>query len=325
MADEGLRVAVVGAGQHAQTTVYPAMIAAGYDIQAVVTRHIDTATATARRFGGRRGFDDVEKMLSLVVRDIEAIVMVLPADGYEQTLIKCLSVGKPIYCEKPVALSAEALRRIEKVRERSGTTVMVGYMKRFAPAYERAHALIQDPEFGGATAYSSHWGMGPGFPTLDYLMHENATHHLDLARFLMGEMAELAAWAYEPVERSISAGILMKFETGAVGTLQINNNSAWDHDNEWISITGRGPVVVVDNVDTCIYRDPGKGERRWTPNYTVPIPATSSLTVCGFTGALKHFASVVRDGAPCRSDLASALRTMELAERVLAAIAHRTQ
>jgi predicted dehydrogenase len=165
--------------------------------------------------------------------------------------------------------------------------------------------------------------MGSGFPTLDYLMRENATHHLDLARFLMGEVVEVAAWAHEPVEQAISTGILLKFESGAVGTLQVNSNSAWDHNNEWISVTGRGPVVLVDNVDSCLYRVPGEPERRWVPNYTVPIPRTSSLTVTGFTGALMHFVDVVRDGMPCRSDLGSALRTMELAERVLAAAARR--
>jgi predicted dehydrogenase len=226
----------------------------------------------------------------------------------------------PVYCEKPAALDAATLARLENHRAKAGVTVMVGYMKRFAPAYERARALLQAPGFGGPTAYCAYWGMGPGFPTLDYLMKENATHHLDLARYLMGEVSELTAWAYAPGEQSFSTSILLKFESGAVGTLQVNNNSAWDHDNEWISITGRGSVVLVDNVETCLYRVPEEAERRWTPNYTVPIPRTSSLAVTGFTGALTHFVDVVRGGAPCRSDLRSALRTMELAERVLRAV-----
>jgi hypothetical protein len=96
-----------------------------------------------------------------------------------------------------------------------------------------------------------------------------------------------------------------------------SNNSAWDHDNEWISVTGRGHVVLVDNVQICNYRVPGEPEKRWEPNYTVPVRRTSSLSVTGFTGAFDHFAKVVRDRIPCRSDLKSALKTMELSERVL--------
>jgi predicted dehydrogenase len=112
MDDTGLRVAVVGGGRHAQNTIYPAMISAGYDIQAVATNHLRTAESAARRFGGRRSFDSVENMLSDVCRDIEGIVVILPADSYEQTLINCLPAGLPIYCEKPVALDSAALHRI---------------------------------------------------------------------------------------------------------------------------------------------------------------------------------------------------------------------
>ncbi len=84
-----------------------------------------------------------------------------------------------------------------------------------------------------------------------------------------------------------------------------------------------GAVVLVDNVDTCIYRLPGQGERRWRPNHTVSTPSSSSLLVTGFVGAFRHFADVVRGGAPCRSDLGSALRTMDMVEQVLAAATPR--
>jgi len=322
MDERGLRVAVVGAGSHARTTIYPALLAAGYQIQAVVTQTLRTAEAAARHFGAR-AYDDLDRMLAEVAGDVEAIVLVLPPDGYEAPLTKCIAAGFPVYCEKPVALHAASLRRLESVRAQAGVTVMAGYMKRFAPAYQRARDLVVETAFGGATAYNAYWGMGPGFHNFDVLLRENATHHLDLARFMLGEVKDVAAIAFEPEQASLAMAVLLHFESGAVGTLQINNNSAWDHDNEWISVTGRGPVVLVDNVDTCIYRLPGQGEQRWRPNYTLPALSTSSLMVAGFVGAFNHFAEVVRAGAPCQSDLYSALRTMELAEQVLAAAAPR--
>jgi len=315
-----LSVAVIGAGRHAQRIVYPAMIAAGYQILAVATRHMETAQRAGRKFGGGAAFDNVERMLQKLGSEIEAVVVVLPPDGYEEAVMTCLRFGLPVYCEKPVAMNSDTLHRLERERAKERKTVMVGYMKRFAPAYERAQGFVQAPHFGGATAYNAYWGMGPAAPTLEFLMLESAVHHLDLARFIMGEVKDLAAWAHEPEKSSIGIGLLLRFESGAVGTLQVNTNSSWDHDNEWISVTGRGPVVLVDNVETCTYRVPGDGERRWVPNYTVPIPRTSSLTVTGFTGALTHFAEVVRRGIPCRSDLASAVKTTELAERVISAV-----
>src|SRR5436190_1824980 len=104
MAEGGLRVGVIGAGGHATNTVYPAMIAAGYDIRAVATRHQESAEKAAARFGGREAFGDVEAMLEKVGKDVEGIVCVLPADDYEETLLKVIPSGLPIYCEKPVSL-----------------------------------------------------------------------------------------------------------------------------------------------------------------------------------------------------------------------------
>lgn len=318
MNGDGLRVAVVGAGEHARTTIYPAMNAAGYVVEAVATRSIDTASVMARRHGGQ-AFDDVERMLDEVGGGIEAIMMILPASGYKEALLKCLPSGLPIYCEKPVALHSATLRRFEEIRSATGQPFMVGYQKRFAPAYERARSLIQADDFGGATAYHAYWGMGAGFyEDFDYFMRENAAHHLDLARHLMGEVIDLKIFTHIPSAMSMAAGLLMRFESGAVGALQVNTNSAWDHDNEWITVAGRGPVVLVDNVETCIHRVPGEAERRWVPNYTVPAPANSSLTVTGFTGAFRHFTDVVRNKETCRSDLSSAIRTMELVETAIA-------
>jgi predicted dehydrogenase len=318
MTGDGLRVAVVGAGMHARTTVYPAMNAARYVVEAVATRSIDTASVLARRHGGQ-AFDDVERMLDKVGSNIEAIVMILPANGYDEALLKCLPSGLPVYCEKPVALHSATLRRFEEIRCATGQPFMVGYQKRFAPAHERTRALIRADEFGGATAYQAYWGMGAGFyQDFDYFMRENAVHHVDLARYLMGEVIDLRIFTQIPSATSMAAGLLMRFESGAVGTLQLNTNSAWDHNNEWITVAGRGSVVLVDNIETCIHRVPGEAERRWVPNYTVPSPANSSLTVTGFTGAFQHFTEVVRNKEACRSDLSSAIRTMELVEAAIA-------
>lgn len=317
MIPSGLRVAVVGAGRHALTTVYPALAAAGYTIRGIATRNAESAGAVAARYGAS-GYGDVDTMLQALQGEIDAIVIVVAPDDYQDVVIKCLSAGLPIYCEKPASLSTEALQNIEQARAAVGVTIMVGYMKRFASAYVRAKALMSDAAFGAATTYSSYWGMGPEHhPTLDYLMRENATHHLDLARFLMGEVASVEAWVHEPKERSIAVGVLLRFESGAIGTLNLNNLAAWDHNNEWISVNGHGPVILVDNVETCVHRVPGEPEQRWTPNYTVPDARNSSLEVTGFVGALRHFTDVVRHDAACESDLASAIRTMELAERIL--------
>jgi UDP-N-acetylglucosamine 3-dehydrogenase len=315
----GLRVGVVGCGWHATRTTYPALSAAEFEVRACCARHLDRAEATARRVGAPAAYDDVGRMLAERAAEMDAVVLVLPPDGYEGPALACLAAGLPVFCEKPAALDSAALRRMEEAAGAAGRALMVGYPRRFAPPYERARELLGDPRFGDAVAYQAHWSMGPRtFPSLDYFVRENAVHQLDLARFLLGEVSEvLALTAVRDGRHAVAASL--RFASGAVATLGLDDAGSWDHVNEWVSVAGDRANVVVDNLESCSFQAAGEPELRWSPNFTTPVPANSSLRLTGFVGGLEHFAAVVREGAPCRSDVASARRTTELAEAVLAA------
>ncbi len=86
-------------------------------------------------------FGSLDEMLDSIAGRVDAMVLVLPEDSYEAPLMASLGVGVPVYCEKPVAMSAEPLRRLERAAGEAGVTVMVSYMKRFAPAYSRAREV----------------------------------------------------------------------------------------------------------------------------------------------------------------------------------------
>ena len=312
-----INVALIGAGDHAKRVVVPALNVAGFRVRGVASKTGASAEALAGRLGAR-GYSSTLAMLTDLERQIDAVIIVLPPDQYAEPVNSCLERQLPVYCEKPVALEPQTLSRLEEHRARVHGVVMVGYMKRFAPGYRRAFELTQASDFGEPTALHAYWGMGPGFGTVEYFLCENAVHHLDLARYLMGEVSAVHVETKMAAPGSFSVGVLLKFESGAVGTLQMNTNSWWRQQNEWLSVTGRGATVIVDNVDRCTLLQPNSDSRMsWIPNYTVPLEENSSLSVMGFVPALRHFREVIRDGTPCASDLASAIRTTTLAHEII--------
>jgi len=315
-----INVALVGAGNHGRRVILPALHAAGYRVRGVASTTGKSADALGRRLGAR-GYSSADAMLTDLDGQIDAVIMVLPPDRYEEPLNTCLERGLPVYCEKPVALELDTLVRLEENRARLNGVVMVGYMKRFAPAYRRAFELTRASDFGELTAFHAYWGMGPGFGTLDNFLCENAVHYLDLARYFMGEVRTVHAEAKIESHASFSVGVLLRFENGAIGTLQMNNNTSWWQQSEWLSLTGRGAAVIVENVDRCTFFQPNSDSRMsWIPNYTVPHDETSSLNVMGFLPALNHFREVVRGRRTLESDLASAIRTTTLAHEIIARI-----
>jgi hypothetical protein len=67
---------------------------------------------------------------------------------------------------------------------------MVGFMKRFSEPYRRAREIAARPAFGPLTAYEARFTFGVYPPRSVYdFLNGFGCHHLDLARFLCGDIA----------------------------------------------------------------------------------------------------------------------------------------
>ena len=65
-------------------------------------------------------------------------VLVLNSDEYHaECVIAALERGLHVLVEKPMCLSPREAEEIIACRDRTGLTVMVGYMRRFAPGVHR--------------------------------------------------------------------------------------------------------------------------------------------------------------------------------------------
>jgi predicted dehydrogenase len=305
----------VGCGQHASGVLLPLLEAAGFELVATCARRLSTASAAANRFGAKSAYDDIEEMLRR--ERIDAVVACVPPPVYGAVIRACVEAGVPCFAEKPGAANAAQANELARLSRDRGVPVMVGYMKRFAPAYRQARACIADAAFGTAAIATFSFVMGEFDEDFSGYVIDNPVHHLDLARFLLGELE------VTQVTRGPSAGgrhavsVTTRTESGAPVVFQLASTGSWFSHNEFVHVWGAGSAVLVDNVDTCVLRPPTGPEQVWRPNYTIPLPENLTPTTLGFLPELAHFADVVTKGGACESDLDSAARTLALAEEIL--------
>src|SRR3712207_2641246 len=70
-------------------------------------------------------------------------VLVLNSDEFHaECVTSALNHGLHVLVEKPMCLSPREAAEIIEARDRTGLTVMVGYMRRFAPAFLEATELL---------------------------------------------------------------------------------------------------------------------------------------------------------------------------------------
>lgn len=306
-----MRVGVVGAGRHANAALYPALIESGFDLVAVTARSPERSAEAARRWGADRSYSSIDQMLD--TESLDGVVVAVPADTYLPIVARCIQAGIPVFCEKPAAQSAKQLMQLDRLASTAGVEVVVGYMKRFAPAYERARELIEDPSFGTPSLAHFTFAMGQIESYLDdvrYYLIDNPVHMIDLARHLVGELADISAVVNVVADFGVSISVIARSELGAACSFDFCTTAAFEHRGEYVEVYGRGNAVQIENVDTCIHRPIGAPAQITRPNYTLPIPANSSLVTMGFVPALEHFRDVIAGKSANRSSLESAARTL---------------
>ena len=126
-------------------------------------RRLHPEVATTRRF---------EDLLNGA--DLDAVVIATPVRFHYEMAKACLSVGKHVFIEKPMARTEAEAEELVALAEREGLVLMVGHTFLFSPAVRRMKEIVDAGDIGevqyicGAPAESGpvpeghQRGLGPG-------------------------------------------------------------------------------------------------------------------------------------------------------------------
>ena len=319
-----VRIGFIGCGNHASQNLYPALRLGvngspalkepSGELVACCDLDEGRAQRNARVFGFAHWYTDYRTMLER--EDLDCLFAVMHPRQQPAIAIDCLNAGKPVFVEKPPTETLEDAYSVKDACERSGKFAMIAFMKRFSKPYQRALSQMQRPEFGPPTTYEAHYNYGRyAAPEVYDFLNAFSCHHLDLARFFMGDVASVYALyvsrsggstgrpqTYTEVlrDRNRSAPqeeawlLSLQFASGAVGFLQTN---CLERVQERVTITGRGGWVTVDDWRrVTAYVGNTELPYSWEPNDQSPSDQFDSRTLHGYTGEVRHFIECVRDG-----------------------------
>ena len=137
-----LRVAVVGCGGIAQMMHLPTL-AERPDLFAV-TALADVNRATLEAVAGRYGVAAASTDYREVVgrADVDAVLL-LASGSHRDPALAALAAGKHLFVEKPLGFGVAETEEIAEAARRSRGRLMVGYHKRFDPAYLKAREEVR--------------------------------------------------------------------------------------------------------------------------------------------------------------------------------------
>lgn len=233
-------VAVLGAGRMGR--VHVRNLGAIPNANVVVVADPDRDAAERGRDLARAKRASADPMEAIHDPDVDAVVIVTPTTTHAALIEAALRAGKAVWTEKPIAQELSDTARIVDLWRATGIPVQVGFMRRFDPGYERAKQLIDAGELGRIEQFHA-YSRDVNPPPLEFLLHaggsflDMSVHDLDLARFLVGEVEEVHAWATTLFDERFTqasdwdtAAILLRFRNGALGVIETARHSTWDYD-----------------------------------------------------------------------------------------------
>ncbi|MGV9422810.1 Gfo/Idh/MocA family protein [Streptomyces sp. NPDC003656] len=214
---------------------------------------------------------------------VRAVSITAPNFLHREIGVAMAEAGKHVWVEKPVGLSGEDARVVADAVAKAGVQSAVGFNYRCAPAVETARDLIAAGELGAVThvrvrLFSDYAAHPDGALTWRYerarggsgVLGDLASHGVDLARFLVGDIASLAAdtavFVPErarpagataghalasggepgPVENEDYVNCLLRFASGARGVLEACRVSVGEQNNYGFEVHGTRGAVFWD-------------------------------------------------------------------------------
>lgn len=115
-------------------------------VTAIASRDLGKAQRAATDLGIDKAYGSYEQLLE--DPEIDGIYNPLPNHMHVPWSVKALEAGKPVLCEKPLALNAPEAAHLLAAQERTGVPVIEAFAPRHHPQWQRTRELVKAGRVG---------------------------------------------------------------------------------------------------------------------------------------------------------------------------------
>ena len=227
------------------------------ELVAVMRRNRELAKDYAKRHNVLKWYDNAELLIN--DHEIYAIYVATPPSSHMEYTIAAAKAGKPIYVEKPMAMSYEESIQMVDACKDNNVALFVAYYRRALPRFLKVKSLIDegligDVRFVNVRYYEKpreddingnlHWHTDPSIAGCGYFC-DLGSHIIDLLQFLLGAITEATGHASNqnriyPTEDIVSGEFLFDSGIHGVGVWAFN---ASENRDEVEIVGSKGKIV----------------------------------------------------------------------------------
>lgn len=248
-----IRFGIAGFGLHAVKRLMPGFAsAANCRVTALSRRDLRRAQQSAEQYNIPQAFDSTEKLCQSP--EVDAVFVATPNAAHHADVLSAIRCGKPVLCEKPMAMNARECHQMVEAARRAKVPLGVAQVFRFEQSTawlkeQIARGRIGKPVFARAEfsinvgpSHPRTWiqdrALAGGGPIADV-----GVHCIDVLRFILQDevvrVSALGDFDARSERVEAAAALLLEFSRGALGAALVSFQAAY-----------RTPVEVVGTEGT---------------------------------------------------------------------------
>ena len=352
MADNNLRVGLIGAGNWAGTAHLPAFAAqANVNVVGITDINPEHIRALSEKFG-IPGYADLGRMLEEA--DLDVLDVVTSRGMHYEPVMAGMARNLALLCEKPLGHTLFETRQLYRQARRRKLVTHMGFTFRYSPAMQYVRDLVREGFVGevyhlqGFEENAQLVDPTTPLPRIGFsrqtdsgALHGYGSHLLDLVRWTLGEfesvIGDMATYIKErpvlgesarlPVEVDDSTTVLGRMESGVQAVMQFSKIAMGNGPGVEMRLFGSKAALWVR-----LEESPAGYEHLWVADLAhrnfrpLPVPASyqkghdprSNWLQDYYTALVQHFVTRVRehDITEGTSDFSDGLRAQELLEAI---------
>ncbi|MGZ4612598.1 MAG: Gfo/Idh/MocA family oxidoreductase [Kineosporiaceae bacterium] len=324
-----VRVGVVGAGRIGR---HHAEVLARRIPDARLTAMADALPEAAQRLTaapGAQAYDDAQALIG--AEDVDAVVITSTSSAHAELVVAVAAAGKPVFCEKPTALTLDDADRAIAAARTAGVPLQVGFNRRFAADFRSAHDVVAAGGIGAPHLLRS-LTRDPGLANPAAvppwtIFTQTLIHDFDTLGWFAAPARPVEVYAvadalvapdFKEAGLLDTSVVLISFDSGAIATAEASFSAAYGYDVRAEVVGSGGMVTAGEQAVGSMRHYMAEGLLRAT------VRGDTALFGDAYTAELAHLVECARTGATPESTGEDARAALTVALAAIESVqAHR--
>ena len=261
MTNKNLRIGVIGAGRIGIVHSGSVHDTEGAELAVIV----DAVEESAAKLAGKYGVKHTTNVDDIFTKgDVDAIIVGSPTPTHVDLISRAIDAGIHVLCEKPDDLDINRANTISDKVKNSKTNVSIAFNRRYDPNFAAVHARVAAGEIGKLEQLIL-TSRDPGEPPRAYIavsggiFRDQVIHDFDIARFFVGDIAEVSTFAANAFSSDIKAEgdfdtavTNMRSVNGKLVSIVSSRRAVFGYDQRLEAFGEKGMLQVSNLTDTSV-------------------------------------------------------------------------